>query len=519
MEALYASKQEIIEDLQKRVDDKVLEKSNFVLLKKLVEKSDSLSEAIAIAELGTTYKRTGFHFDKRIEKIEDTVHFLRKNNGLSFSQGDSITHKLLIGDNYYALLNLLIEYKGRIDVVYIDPPYGKDNMGEFAQTNYDNAITRDNLLSMLYPRLYLAKQLLSENGVIFCSIDDRNHAYVKGLFDEVFGENNAIGSLIWRKKSGGGQTDKFFVTEHEYVLVYRKTDMFEWLDEIIDKYANGFFSEDEKGKYRLVKLEKWGTAARREDRPTMYFPIKRPDGKNFYPVAPDGSDGRWRIGKTRMDALVRDNDIEWKEINGKWIPYEKVYFTGDEVKVLKSRSILLDVGETGDGSNVLTQIFNKKDMFSNPKPVELIKELLAHCANAITLDFFAGSGTTGQAVLELNKEDGENGKRQFILATNNEITGTAPNGIAIDITSKRLKRVMTGKCYDGTSDFDYLKKNTALGGNLEVMEIDSCANSDKSIFEKIDETLYGKEKFSSIKEKIEWVCENFENTQKVLGEK
>ena len=126
---------------------------------------------MSIAELGTTYKRTGLHFDKRLEKMSDAIHYFEKNEQLSFStKKDALTHKLIIGDNYKALQNLLIQYKNKIDVIYIDPPYGKDSMGEFAQTNYENAISRDNLLSMLYPRLMLAKQLLSDNGLIFCSM-------------------------------------------------------------------------------------------------------------------------------------------------------------------------------------------------------------------------------------------------------------------------------------------------------------------------------------------------------------
>lgn len=121
--------------------------------------------------------------------MSDAIHYFEKNEQLSFStKKDALTHKLIIGDNYKALQNLLIQYKNKIDVIYIDPPYGKDSMGEFAQTNYENAISRDNLLSMLYPRLMLAKQLLSDNGLIFCSIDDKNQAYIKCLFDEVFGK-------------------------------------------------------------------------------------------------------------------------------------------------------------------------------------------------------------------------------------------------------------------------------------------------------------------------------------------
>lgn len=188
------SKEELILEIKKRVEDKIIEKTNADLIIKLINNSDSLSEAIAIAQLGTTYKRTGFHFDKRLEKMDNTIKYFKKNEELSFVNDEvKLTHKLIIGDNYDALLNLLIEYKNKIDVIYIDPPYGKDSMGEFADTNYNNAITRDNLLSMLYPRLFLAKQLLSDNGVIFCSIDDRNQAQVKSLFDEIFEEKNFVG--------------------------------------------------------------------------------------------------------------------------------------------------------------------------------------------------------------------------------------------------------------------------------------------------------------------------------------
>ena len=133
---MKSSKVQLIEELQKRVEDKILEPTNFELLEKLIERADTLDEAIMIAELGTTYKRTGFHFDKRLEKVTDTIKYFKKNEELSFvTDSAKKTHKLIIGDNYPALLNLLIEYKGAIDVIYIDPPYGKDSMGEFAQTN------------------------------------------------------------------------------------------------------------------------------------------------------------------------------------------------------------------------------------------------------------------------------------------------------------------------------------------------------------------------------------------------
>ncbi|MBR2771770.1 MAG: site-specific DNA-methyltransferase, partial [Bacteroidales bacterium] len=215
-------KDDLIAEIDKRVADKILEPANAELLKKLIRQADNDNEAMSIAELGTTYKRTGLHFDKRLERMTDDICYFKKNEALSFHTDDGKpVHKLIIGDNYQALQNLLIQYKGKIDVIYIDPPYGKDNLGEFAQTNYENAITRDNLLSMLYPRLMLAKMLLSDSGVIFCSIDDRNQAYVKCLFDEVFGESNFI-ACICREAIKGGSKAKNIKRVHDYVLAYVK---------------------------------------------------------------------------------------------------------------------------------------------------------------------------------------------------------------------------------------------------------------------------------------------------------
>jgi adenine-specific DNA-methyltransferase len=167
---------------------------------------------------------------------------------------------------------------------------------------------------------------------------------------------------------------------------------------------------------------------------------------------------------------------------------------------------------------LLESIFGQKKAFDNPKPINLIKKILNYTAkedDSIVLDFFAGSGTTGHAVLDLNKDGGN---RTFILCQLNEETDTTPN-IAYDVTSKRLKRVMTGECYDGSKDFDWIKKNKPYGGNLDVYEIESVSNFEwkegKTPFDVIDETLYGKENFKTLREKIEWVCQNFSNAQKI----
>lgn len=535
------TKEEVLEDLKKRLDDQIIEKTNYDLLVKMINKADSASEIISIAELGTSFRRTGFFFDKRLEKSTDTITYLKKNEELSFESNIKkgnmfsediapITHKLIIGDNYPALLNLLIEYRGKINVIYIDPPYGVDSMGNFAATNYDNAITRDNLLSMLYPRLVVARELLSSEGVIFCSIDDRNQAYVKGLFDEVFGERNFIGNIARvTKKFDRDKSNKNFQKLFDYLLVYSKDlDNFEMEQDISGVKVYPY--KDEKGEYKLNPLQNTGPHGFRDVRPNTYYEIyllkngiitsEKPENnleieKVFLPEKIGTKDGCWSWQRSKINE---ENDRVLIK-NGKL--NVKIYKNpGGDLNKYTSKTNILECPNS-EGTNSLNDI-GLKDIFRNPKPVDLIKWCISLCTNkdAIILDFFAGSGTTGQAVLELNKEDG--GKRQFILCTNNEITEQNPNGIAIDVTTKRLKRVMTGSCYDGSADFDWIKKNEPLGDNLLVCELDTVADFEKTEgktpFDVIDETLYGKEKCKTIKEKIAWVCDNLEIATRKLEE-
>ena len=189
-------------ELEKRVAEHILEPNNLIFLKKLLERAESEDEAINICRLGTTFYKTGLRYDVKMETPSDGCKFFVKNNNLSFDNG-GIHHKLLVGDNYDSLLNLLVSHKKMVDVIYIDPPYGKDSLGEFAKMNYENSLNRDNLLSMMYARLQAAKQLMSDDGVIFCSIDDKNQAYMKCLFDDVFG-GGAIQARHPAQQAGGG---------------------------------------------------------------------------------------------------------------------------------------------------------------------------------------------------------------------------------------------------------------------------------------------------------------------------
>ena len=391
-------------------------------------------------------ERYGLVFEDKEEEVakqcDSELPLLKEDCTKEIICDSTLPYNIIIeGDNYHSLYALSFTHPKSIDVIYIDPPY---NTGKKKEWKYNDSWVDENdkyrhskWLSFMSKRLRLAKNLLKNSGIIFISIDNNEVAQLKLLCDSIFGYKNFCGQIIWRKKSGGGQTDDFFVTEHEYILCYRRTSAFVWVDETIPISSKGYKSEDNKGKYRLVKLAKWGSAAKREDRPTMYFSLTSPDKKKIYPIAPDGTPGRWRVGRKKMKSLIDDELIEWVEDNnGIWTPYEKVYYDGDDVKTLKNRSIYYSVAETGDATRLLTKIFGKKDVFENPKPIELIKELLSHSQNAIVLDFFAGSASTGHAVLDMNKEDG--GNRRFILCTNNE------NNICTEVTYPRIEKVIKG---------------------------------------------------------------------------
>lgn len=388
------------------------------------------------------------------ERLRDELPILTEvpERAIISEDKDAPNHILIEGDNLEALATLAYTHEGKIDIIYIDPPYNTGNNDFIYNDSYvdkEDSYRHSKWLSFMSRRLRIAKKLLSDYGVIFISIDDNEQADLKILCDSIFMPSNFCGQFIWRKKSGGGQTDRYFVTEHEYILVYQATNKFCWKDIQIEKSRKNYKYQDEKVSYNLIKLEKWGSSAHKEDRPSMYFPIKNPDGEDFYPVAPDGKAGRWRVGVKKMQTLIKDNLIEWK--NG--IPYEKDYYSETEVKTKtqKSRSILYNVGETGDGSNLLTNIFREKDVFQNPKPLSLIKELISHNSANYILDFFSGSGTTLHATMQLNAEDG--GNRQCILITNNE------NNICENITYKRNQLVINGYTDLNNEEVPGLTKN------------------------------------------------------------
>ncbi len=329
----------------------------------------------------------------------------------------------IVGDNLDALQHLKYSYSERIKCIYIDPPYNTGSDGfvyndkfEFTAEdlakkigieqeeaervlNMQGKSTHSAWLTFMYPRLELARDLLSEDGAILISCDDNEQSNCKLLCDIVFGEGNLVGQFIWRKKDGGGQASDYFAIEHEYILVYRKSEKMFWRDIEVARSEKEYNREDKKGKFKITKLAKWGNTARREDRPSMYFPIMNNEGIPVYPIAPDGNDGRWRVGKETMQNLIDNDLIHWE----KNIPYEKEYYQ-EQLKKIKIRSILYKLANTGDGSNELTELFGEKDIFENPKPSILIQTIIDNLTEEqdVILDFFSGSASTAHATFKLS---------------------------------------------------------------------------------------------------------------------
>ncbi len=542
MENLEFVKNSLKEDILHRQSDKILERNNAELLIKLINNADSVTEALAIAELGTTYKLTGLHFDKRLERLGTDIKYLKKNEALSIEGGENRPkHKLLIGDNYDCLLNLIVEFRHAIDVIYIDPPYAKDKMGEFATTNYENSISRDNLLSMLYPRLILARDLLTDDGVIICSIDDRNQSYVKCLFDEVFGESKFI-FCAPRLMKKGGKTTTTIQKNHDYLLCYSMSDnpVFTQAEREEDTFTEEDEYVEKRGRFKLTQTLDYGSLSYS---PSLDYEIEY-EGRIFVPGSDrhayeerkkgnyQSYDWTWRWNKKAFDwgvengfVVLRGNRIYTKtysKCRKKRNALEIEYVEG---KAYTTLEFLEENKYSNDnGKKKLNEIFKDGErLFENPKPPALIENLISIVCDkddAVILDFFAGSGTTGQAVLDFNRNNGTN--YRFILCTNNEITDMNPNGIAYDVTTRRLKRIISGTDYDGNSDFKWIEDNSPFGDSLDVCEIETVSSmendKEKNAFSVIDETLYGKKQFERLQDKIGWVCRNFDHTQRYIEE-
>lgn len=353
---------------------------------------------------------------------------------------DTTQNLYIEGDNLEVLKLLQKSYYGKIKMIYIDPPYntGKDFVyrddfhdslenykritgqidgnGKAISTNTETSGRyHTDWLNMMYPRLRLARNLLTDDGVIFISIDDNEVHNLRKICDEVFGEDNFVSAFI-RKGSGGRQDSKHYAIVHEYILCYAKQiSLYISGKELKEDENYPFYDEVKKLKYKTQLLRKWGEKSKRTDRPNLFYPIPDPDGNDHFPMLPSGEEGRWRWGKEKMFEEIKNGRVEFKRKDGAWIAYEKIFEpTSDNPNTKLFTTIVDDIGSSS-GAGLLKQIFNEK-IFDYPKPVDLIKRVINFVNikdDDIILDFFSGSATTAHAVMQLNAEDG--GNRKFIM--------------------------------------------------------------------------------------------------------
>lgn len=346
---------------------------------------------------------------------------------------DTTENLYIEGDNLEVLKLLQESYLGKVKMIYIDPPYNTGNdfiyaddfMHSQEQENqqmgmYDedgdrlfkntdtNGRFHSDWCSMIYSRLHLAKNLLTDDGVIFISIDDSEVKNLKNICDEVFGAANFVAQLIWQNKKGGGNDSTHIAIEHEYILTYAKNIALlgEFYESYSDDYIKRYKEEDNIGRFF------WDTFKRKAGK--QYYPITCPDG-TVLEYDEDGNAISWLRSKARFDSDIAAGEIRIIKIGEKWsVQFKQRIPLGKTPRsIFTTETVIDDRGTTSTGASDVYDYF-KKDVFSNPKPVELIRFLLGFGLgeNDIVLDFFSGSGTTAEAVMRSNLEGGKN---KFIL--------------------------------------------------------------------------------------------------------
>ena len=415
---------------------------------------------------------------------------------------DTTENLFIEGDNLEVLKLLQKSYYGKVKMIYIDPPYNtgndfiypddyKENLTTYLQytgqvdaegkkfsTNTDTeGRFHTKWMNMIYPRLFLAKNLLSDNGVIFISIDDNEVSNLRKICDEIFGEENFVALLIWKCRAGGGSDSKYFAKDHEYVLAYTKNEVAlnRLYIDFSEEEKKKFNLEDNRGRYFLKTLERPEQLGLR---PNLQYKIIAPNGSIIFKKTKD-KNYTWVVNEAKFKELLKEDRIVFKQFKDKWMVFRKLYLyendSNGQQRKKKPRSILDKVGLTRDGGSELEELLGSRDYFPFPKPSSLIKYLSSIVANNdgdIVLDFFAGSGTTAHVILELNK-DGYN--RKFVCVQlpelcdeNSEAFKAGFKNIS-DVGKERIRRVIKniGKETDQT-----LFKNKKMDLGFKVFKLD-----------------------------------------------
>lgn len=424
---------------------------------KRIQEIDGLSneERSALLGLLRSHKKYGLVWEDKPEDVEerlrDELPVLRevKDKYIPSDADDAPNHIIIEGDNLEALTALSYTHEGKVDVIYIDPPYNtgnKDFVYNDAYIDSEDSYRHSKWLSFMNKRLRIAKRLLSDKGVIFISIDDNEQAQLKLLCDEIFLGSKFLGNVIWEKTASPRMDVKGFTVRHDYILVYANENFILKRiapEEVPDHYNK---TDDSGRKYYLKPLRLMG--GHKSD--SLYYGIEAPDGTIVYPMETNGEKGCWRWSKTKYDDEIER--IEWIKGKKGWSANFRIYADNLTPTPVSTVWPFDKVGSTRTAKTELSNVV-QQSVFSYPKPSSLISfiEKIASDKDSIILDFFAGSGTTLHATM-LQNEDG--GHRQCILVTNNE------NGICENVTYERNKRVINGYTTPKGAEVKGLKNNS-----------------------------------------------------------
>lgn len=476
-------------------------------------------------------KKYGLIWDEEavMEKValdcKERFPILKRNLKKSILDKNSISNHVLInGDNYHALSVLLYTHKNSIDLIYIDPPYNTGNKEDEEGFVYndkrvdsEDSYKHSKWLNFMIKRLSIARDLLTNTGLIFISIDEHEFAQLKLLCDEIFGESNFVNFLTWKKRSTGGQVkDGSIITQTEFIYIYAKNKK----DSKVNKIEN-----PNVGTEKWRDFRKSGGQWQKRYRPKQFYPfyfdlnkhelyLERKSKKNIeiYPTDSKGVEGFWENGLETAKIRLLNGELKAEKIkSGELAGMYKI-------KQLEVAGDSQNVGNYVDIPSVqgANEIKNLGLKFNNPKPLALIEFILkiGGNKNSVILDFFAGSGTTGHAVMSLNAQD--EGKRKAILCTNNETNPTSSNGILDDVTIPRLTKASKG--YKNQAG----KSIEGLNGNWHVFDTDFIKTSNNkdqlklNFSNECDEIIALKEfTFKKIREEEEYTI--FENDNKILG--
>jgi len=353
------------------------------------------------------------------------------------SENDQFDNILIKGDNLLALKALESEYAGKVKCIYIDPPYNSGN----AFPHYDDGLEHSLWLQLMSDRLYILRNLLSEDGCLFVQADDREGHYLKSLADEIFGRTNFLATFIWRKVDSPNDNKVPITPDHEFIFGYAKNREQAKLRQKPDpELLKAYRGPDDQGRlFRDRLLKKNGKNSLREDRPTMWFAVIAPNGEEIWPIHDDGREACWALGKVSVEKLQDSGELIWKNRGApdapNWIPYTREF--AKETPTRPFNTLWTDLPTTRQTKAHQKEIFGAGNEFETPKPEPLIERIFSTCTDEgdLVLDSFAGSGTTGAVAQKMGRkwimvEIGDHADTHIVPRLQKVIDGEDQGGIS-----------------------------------------------------------------------------------------